>query len=161
MWESCQRLQQLLEVAATAGSCRASPARPQYDEKCSFYFNCSFFLTTPTNRDLRQKAVYFLMWSRTCTNASKIALSPVQNSKLSHKIGLYFFLNFFFKNIIVLTLKRPKNLQIFRNLQQLSSYSLYNIVVLSYFNITIHCHSLDAPRIQTIEVCSDFKKNGH
>ena len=28
MWESCQRLQQLLEVAATAGSCSGLPARP-------------------------------------------------------------------------------------------------------------------------------------
>ena len=25
----------------------------------AFYFNCYFFCTTPTNRDLRQKAVYF------------------------------------------------------------------------------------------------------
>ena len=30
----------------------------QYDGKCSFYFNY-FFRTTPTNRDLREKAVYF------------------------------------------------------------------------------------------------------
>ena len=32
---------------------------PQYDRKCSFYFNCYFFRTTPTNRDLIEKAVYF------------------------------------------------------------------------------------------------------
>ena len=72
MQESFQRLEQLLEVAATVGSygncwklrrllesatgCRRGP---QYDGKCSFYFNSYFFRTTPTNRDLRQKAVYF------------------------------------------------------------------------------------------------------
>ena len=32
---------------------------PQYDGKCSFYLNCYFFRTTPTNRDLREKAIYF------------------------------------------------------------------------------------------------------
>ena len=32
---------------------------PQYDGKCSFYFKCYFFRVTPTNRDLREKAVYF------------------------------------------------------------------------------------------------------
>ena len=32
---------------------------PLYDGKCSFYFKCYFFRTTPTNRDLREKAVYF------------------------------------------------------------------------------------------------------
>ena len=32
---------------------------PQYYGKCPFYFNCSFFRTTPTNQDLREKAVYF------------------------------------------------------------------------------------------------------
>ena len=32
---------------------------PQYDGKCSFYFKCYFFRTTPTNRDLREKAVCF------------------------------------------------------------------------------------------------------
>ena len=31
----------------------------QYDGKCSFYLNCYFFRTSPTNRDLREKAVYF------------------------------------------------------------------------------------------------------
>ena len=31
---------------------------PQYDRNSSFYFNY-FFSTTPTNLDLRQKAVYF------------------------------------------------------------------------------------------------------
>ena len=75
MWESFQRLQQLLEVAATLGSCgdcwklwqqleAATGCRrgPQYDGKCSFYFNCYFFRMTPTNRDRRQKAVYFPTW---------------------------------------------------------------------------------------------------
>ena len=47
------KLRRQLEAAATAGSCDG------YDGKCSFYFNCSFFRTTPTNRDLREKAVYF------------------------------------------------------------------------------------------------------
>ena len=32
---------------------------PQYDGKCSFYLNCYFFRTSPTNRDLTEKAVYF------------------------------------------------------------------------------------------------------
>ena len=32
----------------------------QHDAKCSFYFKCYFFRTTPTNRDLREKAVYYL-----------------------------------------------------------------------------------------------------
>ena len=32
---------------------------PQYDGKCYFYFKCYFFRTTPTNRDLREKSVYF------------------------------------------------------------------------------------------------------
>ena len=72
MRESFQGLQQLLEVAVTVGSygdcwklrwlleAAAGCWRgPQYDGKCSFYFNCYFFRTTPTNRDLRQKAVYF------------------------------------------------------------------------------------------------------
>ena len=44
----------LMDAAAT-GCWRG----PQYDGKCSFYFNCYFFRTTPTNRDLREKAVYF------------------------------------------------------------------------------------------------------
>ena len=35
---------------------------PQYDGKWSFYVNCYFFRTTPTNRDLREKAVYFPAW---------------------------------------------------------------------------------------------------
>ena len=72
MWESFQRLQQLLEVAATVGSygncwklrrlleaATGCHRGQQYDGKCSFYFNSYFFRTTPTNRDLRQKAVYF------------------------------------------------------------------------------------------------------
>ena len=72
MRDSFKGLQQLLEVAATVGSygdCwklrRLLEAAtgcwrgPQYDRKCSFYFHCYFFLTTPTNWDLRQKAVIF------------------------------------------------------------------------------------------------------
>ena len=69
---NCWRLQRLLEATATVGSygncwklrrllvavtgCRRGP---QYDGKCSFYFNSYFFRTTPTNRVPRQKAVYF------------------------------------------------------------------------------------------------------
>ena len=49
----CWKLWRLLEAAT---GCRRGP---QYDEKCSFYFNCYFFCTPPTNQDLRQKAVYF------------------------------------------------------------------------------------------------------
>ena len=72
MWGSFQRLQQLLEVAVAVGSCgncwklrwlleavTGCRRGPQYDRKCSFYFNCYFFCTTPTNQNLRQKAVYF------------------------------------------------------------------------------------------------------
>ena len=50
------RLRQMLE--AEEGWWRDQ----QYDRKCSFYFNCYFFRTTPTNQDFRQKAVYFPMW---------------------------------------------------------------------------------------------------
>ena len=32
---------------------------PQYDGKCPFYLNCYFLRTSPKNRDLREKAVYF------------------------------------------------------------------------------------------------------
>ena len=49
----CWGLQRLLEAAT---GCRQGP---QYNRKCSFYFNCYFSHTTSTNRDLRQKAVYF------------------------------------------------------------------------------------------------------
>ena len=49
----CWKLRRLLE--AVTGCWEG----PQCDGKCSFYFNCYFFRTTPTNRDIRQKAVYF------------------------------------------------------------------------------------------------------
>ena len=39
----------LLDAEVTAGSCGGLLARPQYDEKCSFYFKCYFFRTTQTN----------------------------------------------------------------------------------------------------------------
>ena len=50
--------------AATVGRCDDGwklrrVAGEGVDGKCSFYFNSYFFRTTPTNRDLRQKAVYF------------------------------------------------------------------------------------------------------
>ena len=68
---NCWKLEQLLEAAATVGSsgncwklwqlleaATGCQRGLQYDGKCSFYFNY-FFCTTPTNRDLRQKAIYF------------------------------------------------------------------------------------------------------
>ena len=60
MRESFHNLQQLLEVLHLLLEAATGYRRgPQHDGKCSFYFNCYFFHTTPTNRDLRQKAVYF------------------------------------------------------------------------------------------------------
>ena len=50
-YSNCWKLWRLLEAAT---GCRRGS---QYDRKCSFYFY--FFHTTPTNRDLSQKAVYF------------------------------------------------------------------------------------------------------
>ena len=93
MRESLQRLQQLLEVAATVGSygdCwklrRLLEAEmgylqgPQYDGKCSFDFNCSFLRTTPTNRDLRQKAVYFpARLARTLTTVVESYKKPLSH----------------------------------------------------------------------------------
>ena len=55
-YSNCWRLQRLLEAAT---GCRWGP---QYDGKCSFYFNCYFFSTTRTKEDLRLKAVYFPAW---------------------------------------------------------------------------------------------------
>ena len=49
----CWTLQRWLEAAADCWR------GPQYGGKCSFYFKCYFFRTTPANRDLREKAVYF------------------------------------------------------------------------------------------------------
>ena len=47
-------------AAATVGSCDGLPERPTIWLKMLFLFwLCFFFCTTPTNRDLRQKAVYF------------------------------------------------------------------------------------------------------
>ena len=50
---NCWMLQRWLEAEM---GCRRGP---QYDGKCSFYLNCYFFRTSPINRDLREKAVYF------------------------------------------------------------------------------------------------------
>ena len=44
----------------------------QYGGKCSFYFNCYFFHTTPTNRDLREKAVYFPLPLLHCSTFSPL-----------------------------------------------------------------------------------------
>ena len=57
---------------------------PQYDGKCSFYFNCYFFGTTPTNQDLRQKAVYFPALS--CNRANDLLIKPVD---LAHETAIY------------------------------------------------------------------------
>ena len=46
------------QLEAVTGCLRGT----QYDGKCSFYLNCSFFRISPTNRDLREKAVYFPPW---------------------------------------------------------------------------------------------------
>ena len=69
-----------------------------YDGKCSFYFNCYFFRTTPTNRDLREKAVYF---------PPRIGNSYWDRRSLSQIFLL------FFNNVIVLALKRAKNCRLF------------------------------------------------
>ena len=62
----------LLDAAVTAGSC---------DGKCSFYFNCYFFRTTPTNRDLREKSVYFpSRLSAGCAPASLTGVESVEKS---------------------------------------------------------------------------------
>ena len=50
---NCWTLRRRLEAAT---GCRRGP---QYDGKFSFYLNCYFFRTSSTNRDLREKAVYF------------------------------------------------------------------------------------------------------
>ena len=90
----CGNCWMLLEAAT---GCRRGP---QYDGKCSFYLNCYFFRTSPTNRDLREKAVYF---------PPRLSLSIVEETVRRSQI----FLNFFFNHIIVLTLKRPKKCRIF------------------------------------------------
>ena len=52
-WVNFWTLRRWLEAAT---GCRQGP---QYDGKCSFYLHCYFFRTSQTNRDLREKAVYF------------------------------------------------------------------------------------------------------
>ena len=57
---NCWKLRQLLDAKATAGSCRG---RAVIWLKMTFLFEFFFvFCTTPTNWDLRQKAVYFPIW---------------------------------------------------------------------------------------------------
>ena len=51
-----------------------------YDGKCSFYFNSYFFRTTPTNRDLREKAVYFPPWMSLCLFEKSTRMSIISNS---------------------------------------------------------------------------------
>ena len=69
----CWMLRRRLEAAT---GCRRGP---QYDGKCSFYLNCNFFRTSPTNRDLREKAVYFP--SRSVTRYGKNTyISRISNS---------------------------------------------------------------------------------
>ena len=52
----CSNCWMLRRRLGAATGCRRGQ---QYDGKCSFYLNCYFFRTSPTNRDLREKAVYF------------------------------------------------------------------------------------------------------
>ena len=63
---NCWQLWRLLEAATGYQRC------PQYDKICSFSFNCYFFCTTPTNRGLRQKAVYFPMWPGSSSIATEM-----------------------------------------------------------------------------------------
>ena len=77
---------------------------PQYDRKCSFQLNY-FFRTTPVNRDLRQKAVYFpaqtlvtvgLSISVQChLNSSGVRLLVSRRGPHAHSLVPWiFFLNF-------------------------------------------------------------------
>ena len=74
----CWKLQRLLEAAT---GCQRGP---QYDRKCSFYFNCYFFCTTPTNRDLRQKAVYF---PAQCSRIVYYVLNQCAQFVYKHPVG--------------------------------------------------------------------------
>ena len=60
---------------------------PQYDGKCSFYFNCYFFRKTPTNRDLREKAVYFP--PRIAGNSARSLTSPRWAPTSPHRALIY------------------------------------------------------------------------
>ena len=69
-YSNCWRLQWLLEAVATFGSCsdcwklrRVAGEACDMTENVLSIFNCDFFRTTPTNRDLWQKAVYFPAWN--------------------------------------------------------------------------------------------------
>ena len=72
----CRTLRRRLEAAADCWR------GPQYDWKCSLYFKCYFFRTTPTNRDLREKAVYFPPRVATCQNLFDTQHSPVAVSHI-------------------------------------------------------------------------------
>ena len=73
-----------------AGSCAG--LCPQYEGKCSFYLNCYFFCTSPTNQDLREKAVYFpprddgLLLARSCEEAEEMIRMVVE---VAGECGLY------------------------------------------------------------------------
>ena len=64
----CKKLWQLLEAARLLEAATGCWRGPQCDGKCSFYFKCHFFHTTPTNRDFGQKAVYFPAWITSITS---------------------------------------------------------------------------------------------
>ena len=61
---NCWMLRRRLEAVT---SCRRGP---QSDGKCSFYLNCYFFHTSPTNQDLSEKAVYFPPWTCSMINVN-------------------------------------------------------------------------------------------
>ena len=85
---NCWMLRRRLEAAT---GCRRGP---QYDGICSFYLNCYFFRTSPTNRDLREKAFYFpprmvKSPTRPWTHGAVLAASkPLQVSKNIFKIEI-------------------------------------------------------------------------
>ena len=75
---------------------------PHYDGKCSFYFNYYFFCTTPTSNKPRSQTESCL-FSSTGVILIETGASMQPGSKI---------FDFFFNNVIVLALKRPKKYQI-------------------------------------------------
>ena len=70
----CWKLRWLLEAAT------GYQQSPQHDRKYSFYFNCYYFCTTPTNRDLRLKAVYFPVWHPPTSTILAYSIEHCENS---------------------------------------------------------------------------------
>ena len=79
---NCWMLRRRLEAATC---CRRGL---QYDGKCSFYLNCYFFRTSPTNRDLREKAVYF----PPRFGCTMFTTSHIRNLSASKLMGIIFCL---------------------------------------------------------------------